>query len=105
MIIPFIMSIADTPLERVMKLYPSYMHHILSECVDNKWNEACRLLVEHEEALERNPPSSLVQRVLCRAAVSRRKGGVAAAEKDLEEKTHMYERLDQQHKRVSISSF
>lgn len=43
---------SDTPLERVYKLYPSYMHTILGLSVDNNWTYACKLLTEHEERLK-----------------------------------------------------
>lgn len=55
--------LSDTPLERVKKLYPWYMHQIVAECIENQWTEACQLLVEHEERLARAPKSNILQRL------------------------------------------
>lgn len=46
-----IMLETDTPLERVKKMYPWYMHHIVAACIENNWTDACRLLTEHEKHL------------------------------------------------------
>jgi SOS-response transcriptional repressor LexA len=48
----------DTPLEKVHKLYPWYMHHIVAECIENKWNEACAMIIEHDEYMKHAPKSS-----------------------------------------------
>lgn len=56
---------SDTPLERVKKLYPWYMHRIVAECIENQWSEACKLLVAHEERLTRSTKkASLVESLL-----------------------------------------
>ncbi len=89
---------SDTPLERVMKLYPSHMSGILSECVDNKWQEACRLLVEHEQHLASRPKASFFQTLGCRMAVGSAKKALASAEKSLEERTLIFEGLAKQHR-------
>lgn len=52
----------DTPLERVKKLYPWYMHRILAECIENQWTIACHMLVEHEEYLKEYPKVSWLEK-------------------------------------------
>ena len=42
---------SDTTLERVLKNYPTHMHEILSECINNKWKEAINLQREQEDHL------------------------------------------------------
>jgi hypothetical protein len=44
---------SDTILEKVHKLYPFYMHHILAACIENDWAMACQLMEAHEEGLKR----------------------------------------------------
>jgi hypothetical protein len=60
----------DTPLEKVMKLYPSYMHEILALSIDNNWSYACQLLAEHEERMKNAANSTLIQRIGARLKVS-----------------------------------
>ena len=71
---------SDTPLERVMKLYPSYMHHILALSVNNDWTYACRLLNEHEEHLKTVPRSNILQRTVARLSLSWNRGKLERAE-------------------------
>lgn len=71
---------SDTPLERVMKLYPSYMHHILALSVNNDWTYACRLLNEHEEHLKTVPRSNILQRTAARLSLSWNRGKLERAE-------------------------
>jgi hypothetical protein len=52
---------SDTPLEKVHKLYPWYMHHIVAECIESKWNDACQMLLEHNDYLKNKPKSSFLQ--------------------------------------------
>lgn len=43
---------SDTPLERVKKMYPWYLHHIIGECIEQQWSEAVSLLIQHEQHLQ-----------------------------------------------------
>jgi hypothetical protein len=61
--------ISDTPLERVMKLYPAYMHHILELSVGGKWSAACAMLLEHEQHLSKAPRSNMLSRMSARVGV------------------------------------
>eukprot|EP00981_Chlorochromonas_danica_P008642 scaffold2263_cov187-Ochromonas_danica.AAC.8 len=45
---------SDTPLERVKKVYPWYMHKIVAASIENKWTEACKLLIEHEQHIKKS---------------------------------------------------
>mmetsp|Transcript_9073 Transcript_9073/g.20463 ORF Transcript_9073/g.20463 Transcript_9073/m.20463 type:complete len:1632 (-) Transcript_9073:54-4949(-) len=60
---------SDTPLERVMKLYPAYMHHILELSVGGKWSAACAMLLEHEQHLSEAPRSNMLSRMSARVGV------------------------------------
>jgi hypothetical protein len=58
---------SDTPLERVKKLYPWYMHRIVAECIENQWSEACKLLVQHEERLSQSAQKfNILQRMIAK---------------------------------------
>jgi hypothetical protein len=81
---------SDTPLERVMKLYPAYMHHILGISVNNNWTYACQLLAEHEERLRSAPKTNVLQRVAARAAVMWHNSRQSAADKRLERASTAY---------------
>ena len=45
---------SDTPLERVKKVYPWYMHHIVAACIENKWSDACKLMSEHDQYMKQH---------------------------------------------------
>lgn len=60
---------SDTPLEKVHKLYPWYMHHIVAECIENQWNDACQMLIEHDEYLIGKPKATLLQYLSARINV------------------------------------
>lgn len=93
---------SDTPLERVMKLYPSYMHHILGISVENNWTYACKLLTEHEERLAGAPKTTFLQRTSARLAVSHRQKRFDVAAKKLDEATAQYALVAQTHENVRV---
>lgn len=86
---------SDTPLERVMKLYPAYMHHILAMSLDNNWTYACRLLEEHEERLKSVPKTNVLQRTVARVSVAWNTSRHKHAEKTLEEATAAFRAASQ----------
>lgn len=93
---------SDTPLERVMKMYPSYMHHILGISVDNNWTHACKLLTEHEECLKGAPKTTFLQRTSARLAVSRRQKHFDQAAKKLDEAAAQYAAVAETHDNVRV---
>lgn len=93
---------SDTPLERVMKMYPSYMHHILGISVDNNWTYACKLLTDHEERLKGTPKTTFLQRTSARVAVSRRQKRFDKAARKLDEAAAQYAVVAETHENVSF---
>jgi hypothetical protein len=35
------------------------MHEIVAQCIENKWNDACAMLMEHDEFMKNKPKSSI----------------------------------------------
>ena len=93
---------SDTPLERVMKLYPSYMHHILGISVNNDWAYACKLLAQHEERLKNAPKTNIFQRSLAHLSVSRRKRRFEQTEKNLADAAAVYDSAAQIYENVCV---
>lgn len=93
---------SDTPLERVMKLYPSYMRHILGISVDNNWTYACKLLTEHEERLKHAPRTNIFQRSVAHLSVSRRKRRFEQTEKNLSDAAAVYDTATLIYQNVSM---
>jgi len=61
---------SDTTLEKVLKAYPGYMHHVLEFCLQGNWTLACDLLNEHNEYLRNNAiPSNAVMTYLSKRRV------------------------------------
>jgi hypothetical protein len=78
---------SDTPLERVLKMYPTYMHLILAECVDYQWGLACELWRAQEQHYklrrEGKRPKSLTEHALAYMALRTAKRRLKTAEADL----------------------
>lgn len=92
---------SDTPLERVMKLYPAYMHHIMAMSLDNNWSHACRLLEEHEQRLRSAPKSNFLQRAGARLSVAWRSSRHKHAVKNFEEASASFASASQSLSTVS----
>ena len=70
---------SDTLLERVLNSYPAHMHHIIAECINNKWKAALILQREQDEHLKRvGNPSKLKTYFAILAANSQKKKFLAA---------------------------
>jgi hypothetical protein len=78
---------SDTPLERVLKMYPSYMHFVLAECVEYQWSLACELWRAQEDHLKQQKlglkPKGLAKEILAKLALRHAKRKLHAAEADL----------------------
>lgn len=98
---------SDTPLERVKKLYPWYMHRIVAECIENQWSEACKLLVAHEERLAQSPKKSvsLVDNLLAQVNVMWAKRKCFQIEKKLVEVETLVENAATSYFNVSATLF
>ncbi len=84
---------SDTPLERVKKLYPWYMHHIVAACIENKWSDACRLMTEHEEYMKHcaKKNAGLLEKWSAKWQLRKAKKNIAYIEEQLEQKDALVE--------------
>lgn len=93
---------SDTPLERVMKLYPPYKHHILAAAIENQWGLACRLLIEHEERLKQHPPASVYQKLRAAFREWQSRSRLQNANKNHSDKCRIFTDAELQYRNVSI---
>lgn len=91
---------SDTTLERVMKLYPAYKHHILAAAIEDNWNLACRLLTEHEERLSAHPKANAVQKFLASIRYYFANRQYSIADADFSEKCKLFDEAQKNYLEV-----
>jgi len=94
---------SDTPLEKVLKSYPTYMHHILELCVEGKWSDACRMQIEHENHMNNIAPrNNMIQRMIIRLSISSNEKRYKKIQDQIQVITAQYEKAAQKYRTVVI---
>lgn len=94
---------SDTPLEKVLKSYPTYMHHILELCVQGKWSDACRMQIEHENHMNNIAPrNNMIQRMIIRLSINSNEKRFKKIQDQIQVITVQYEKAAQKYRTVTI---
>lgn len=97
---------SDTPKERLLKMYPMFLHHIVAECIKNDWKGACAMLQEEEQYFPKTAtgvikrPNWFTKQQL-KADLVRHRQRLVTLEKELELKLAVFANAKQTFRDVS----
>ena len=76
---------SDFTREKVLKMYPLFMHSVLAEAFENKWSDACHMYRKEEEYARQARGATAASRLAVGIVLSRAKGDARTAQISLEE--------------------